>query len=272
MRVPPLLIIVFFSLFLASCEQSFIHKVGPVEKREFPAYHEWKIPGSFIPKPIHVVGLGDSLTVGVGDELKRGGYFGRVTVAMNDWIGVEEVHIDNLAKKGRRSDQQIKQLEDPEVQEKLKEANVIMFTIGGNDIMKVVKRNLFELKVAPFYKELQQFEKRLDEIYSLLRSLNGDAVIIVGGLYNPFSIISAEPMELEEILADWNEAIEVQTVLDGQSCFVPVNDLFYSNENMVYHSDFFHPNAKGYAEMADRYIERIDECDLYKLSGGNFDM
>lgn len=271
MRVP-LMIIVFFSLFLASCEQSFIHKIGPVETREFPAYHEWKIPGSFIPKPIKVVGLGDSLTEGIGDELKRSGYFGRVTEAMNDWAGVEEVHIDNLAKKGRRSDQLIKQLEDVDVQEEIKEADIILFTIGGNDIMKVVKRDLFKLKVEPFYKELTQFEKRLDEIFSILRSLNGSAVIIVGGLYNPFSIISAEPMELEQIMTDWNEVIEARTVLDGQSCFIPVNDLFYSNENMVYHTDFFHPNAKGYAEMADRYIEKIDECNLYKLSDGNFDM
>ncbi len=266
------LLIVFFSLFLVSCEQSLIHKVGPAETRAYPAFTEWKIPGTFIPKPIDVVGLGDSLTEGIGDELKKGGYFGRVTEAMNDWAGVEEVHVENIAKKGRRSDQLIKQLEKPGVQEELKKADIILFTIGGNDIMKVVKRNLFKLKVEPFYDELKQFENRLDEIFSILRGLNGDAIIIVGGLYNPFSIISAEPTELEEIMNDWNEAIEVQTVLDDRACFVPVNDLFYSNENMVYHTDFFHPNAKGYVQMADRYIERIDECDLYKLSDGNLDM
>lgn len=266
------ILIVFFSFFLVSCNQSLVQKIGPAETRELPAFTEWKIPGTFIPKPIYVVGLGDSLTEGIGDELKRGGYFGRVTEAMNDWIGVEEVTVNNLAKKGRRSDQLLKQLEDPAVQEEVKKADLILFTIGGNDIMKVIKKHLFQLKVKPFYDELTQFESRLDEVFTVLRDLNGDAIIVVGGLYNPFSIVATEPVELEEIMNDWNEAIEVQTVLDHQACFISVSDLFYSNENMVYHTDFFHPNAKGYVQMADRYIEEIDQCDLYKLSNGNLDM
>lgn len=266
------MLIVFCALFLVSCERSLVQKIGPAETRAFPSFHEWKIPGTFIPKPIHVVGLGDSLTEGIGDELKRGGYFGRVTEAMTEWIGVEEVNASNLAKKGRRSDQLLEQLEESDVQEQLKEADVILFTIGGNDIMKVIKRNLFKLKVQPFYDELKQFELRLDEVLSILRSLNGDAIIIVGGLYNPFSVVATEPVELEEIMADWNEAIEVRAALDDKVCFVPVSDLFYSNENLVYHTDFFHPNAKGYVQMADRYIETIDKCNLYKLSDGNFDM
>lgn len=267
-----LLFIVFLSAVLVGCQQQLYQKIGPAKTRAFPAFEEMEIPKTFIPKPIYVVGLGDSLTEGIGDELQYGGYFGRVTVAMNDWIGVSEVDAQNLAKKGRRSDQLLKQLEDPFVQAEIKNANAILFTIGGNDIMKVVKRNLFKLKVEPFYKELEQFEKRLEEIFTVLRGLNGDAMIIVGGLYNPFSIVAEESEELDEIMANWNEAIEVQTVLDGQSCFVPVSDLFTTNENMVYHTDFFHPNAKGYVQMADRYIESIDKCDLYQLSSGNFDM
>lgn len=261
--------IVFCLIFLVGCE---MQQFNDAEQRSYPAFEEWEIPRTFMPKPINVVGLGDSLTEGIGDELKLGGYFGRVTTAMNDWSGVEEVHAQNLAKKGRRSDQLLKQLEDPDVQEELKKANVILLTIGGNDIMKIVKRDLFKLKVSPFYKELTAFEKRLDEVFGVLRGLNGDAIIIIGGLYNPFSIVAAEPMELEEIITAWNEVIEVRTVLDGKACFVPVNDLFYSNENMVYHTDFFHPNAKGYVQMADRYIESIDNCNLYKLSDGNLDM
>lgn len=267
-----LMIVVFFSILLVSCEQQLYQKIGPAKTRNFPAFEEMEIPRTFIPKPLHVVGLGDSLTEGIGDELKFGGYFGRVTLAMNDWVGVSEVKEVNLAKKGRRSDQLIQQLEDPAVQKELEEADIILFTIGGNDIMKIVKRDLFKLRVKPFYDELKDFEIRLDEIFGIIRALNGDAVIIVGGLYNPFSILTDESMELEDIIADWNETIEVQTVLDGKSCFVSVNDLFYSNENMVYHTDFFHPNAKGYVQMADRYIESIDKCDLYKLSDGNFDM
>lgn len=260
--------VIFLLVILAGCERLSTQD-EPAQSRAYPAFAEWEIPRTFSPKPIYAVGLGDSLTEGIGDELKRSGYFGRVTTAMEDWVGVREVEAVNLAKKGRRSDQLLKQLEEPEVQAELQKADIILFTIGGNDIMKIVKRDLFKLKVQPFYDELKQFEKRLDEVFGVIRGLNGDAIIIVGGLYNPFSIVAAEPMELEEIMTDWNETIEVRTVLDGKACFVPVNDLFYSNENMVYHTDFFHPNAKGYVQMADRYIESIDNCNLEKLSDGN---
>ncbi len=60
-------------------------------------------------------------------------------------------------------------------------------------------------------------------------------------------------------------------MLDDKSCFVPVTDLFNSNENMVYHTDFFHPNAKGYEGMANRFLEKIQECGLLELSDGELD-
>lgn len=267
-----LIMIVFFSLFLSGCNPGIFKNTAPAKERSYTAFDRWEIPGTFIPKTIYVVGLGDSLTEGIGDELKAGGYFGRVTKAMEEWKGVQDVEVNNLAKRGRRSDQLITQLEERAIQEQLRKADIILFTIGGNDIMKIVKRDLFKLKINAFYDELAQYEKRLDELFGMIRGLNGDAVIIVGGLYNPFSIVADETTEFDGIIEDWNEAIEVRTVLDGKACFVPVLDLFNSNENMVYHTDFFHPNAKGYVQMANRYIESIDKCNLYKLSDGNLDM
>ena len=138
--------------------------------------------------------------------------------------------------------------------------------------MKVVKANLFNLKVEPFYIELGNFENRLDELFTIIRTLNGDAIIVVGGLYNPISIVTDEANEFDEILEDWNEAIEIRTIMDRNSCFVPVTDLFDSNVNMVYHTDFFHPNAKGYDEMANRFLKSIQKCGLLELSNGQLDM
>ena len=145
------LIVVAFSLFLSGCQQTLIEKTGAFSDRQEIAFTEWAIPGYFIPKNIHVIGLGDSLTQGVGDELKKEGYFGRVTDKMDEWKGVKDVDAANLAKRGRRSDQLIDKLEEPEVQSAVKRADLIFLTIGGNDIMKVVKSNLFNLKTEPFY-------------------------------------------------------------------------------------------------------------------------
>lgn len=266
------LLLIVFSFVLAGCQEKAVYDTSFFAEREDLAFGEFHVPDYFIPSTVTVIGLGDSLTQGVGDEFKRGGYFGRVTLAMNDWKGVDRIDSNNLAKRGRRSDQLIDQLEKEDIQAEIKKADVIYMTIGGNDMMKIVKENLFNLTAKPFYVELGKFENRLDEIFKMIRGLNGDAVIVVAGLYNPLSIVTSEANEFDTVIEDWNEAIEIQTIMDGKACFVPVVDLFMSNENMVYHSDFFHPNAKGYVSMADRFIEKIDQCDLTELSDGKLDM
>lgn len=267
------ILVVAFSLLLSGCQPK-ISKITEtsLSEREEIAFTKWDIPGYFIPKRIHVIGLGDSLTQGVGDELKKDGYFGRVTGKMTNWKGVKEIDAANLAKRGRRSDQLINQLGDAAIQSSVKNADVILLTIGGNDIMKVVKANLFNLKKEDFYVELGKFEERLDEVFTIIRDLNGDAVIVLAGLYNPMSIVTEETTEFEDIIDDWNRAIEVRASMDGKACFIPVSDLFDSNANMVYHTDFFHPNAKGYDAMADRFLETLEACDVSKLSDGELAM
>lgn len=265
-------LLIVFSFVLTGCQENSIYETSAFSEREGLALLDYRIPDYFIPEKVTVIGLGDSLTQGVGDELKRGGYFGRVALAMNDWKGVDKIDSKNLAKRGRRSDQLIDQLEIEDIQSEIKKADVIYMTIGGNDMMKIVKANLFNLTAKPFYVELGKFENRLDEIFKMIRGMNGDAIIVVSGLYNPLSIVTDEANEFETVIEDWNEAIEIQTIMDGKACFVPVVDLFTSNENMVYHSDFFHPNAKGYVSMANRFIEKIDQCGLTELSDGKLDM
>lgn len=264
--------LIAFSLFISGCQREPLQTTDSLSKRQEIAFTAWDIPGYFIPKRIHVIGLGDSLTQGIGDELKKDGYFGRVTSQMNDWRGVKEVEAANLAKRGRRSDQLINQLGEPDIQSTIKRADMIYLTIGGNDIMKVVKSNLFNLKVEPFYVELGKFENRLDELLTIIRALNSDAIIVMAGLYNPITLVTNETNEFIDIIDDWNEAIEVRTSMDEKACFVPVIDLFDTNENMVYHTDFFHPNAKGYEAMAARYLNELKECGLLELSDGEMDM
>ena len=93
-------------------------------------------------------------------------------------------------------------------------------------MMKVVKANLFNLTVEPFTKNLANLKIGWMRLFTIIRSLNGDAIIVVAGLYNPLSIVTDEANEFEEIIDDWNEAIEIRTIMDGKSCFVPVKDLF----------------------------------------------
>src|SRR5699024_2321593 len=78
--------------------------------------------------------IGDSLTQGVGDEEDNGGYVG----ILEDTINKDNdlVEIDNFGKRGNRTDQLIDRMEEPEIKESLEEADIILITIGANDIMQ----------------------------------------------------------------------------------------------------------------------------------------
>ena len=212
--------------------------------------------------------LGDSLTRGVGDETQNYGYTIRLQQEMEKWPMIKTVELDNRGKNGRRSDQLLALLKKGHYDEELKKANLITMTLGGNDVMKIVKKHLFSMEKSMFDKELPRFIKRYDEILQEIRLRNPDAPIVMIGFYNPFSIVIDEITPFEPIISEWNAEIETLSRSDVNACFVPVEDLFVSNEDMVYHVDFFHPNSAGYERMTSRIMETMESCNIDAMSNG----
>ena len=269
--IKQLILVILVPMFiLTGCQldQAAIKDFTPKQSVELKDY---VLNEQFVPEDMLVVGLGDSLTQGVGDERKLGGYLGRLAAEMETFQGVRDIELKNEAKRGRRSDQLLKQIQSGDIDEALEKADVITMTIGGNDIMKIVKQDLFHLRVDAFQKELLLFNNRYADILTEIRQLNPDAPIVILGLYNPFSIVTDEANEFDEIIKDWNQAITNFAYSDMNACYVHVEDLFKTNENMVYHTDFFHPNSKGYEQMMQRILDSLQTCGLNKLTNGEMD-
>ncbi|TWT00985.1 GDSL-type esterase/lipase family protein [Planomicrobium sp. CPCC 101079] len=256
--------ILFISLavmvFLAGCNSPFIFGNEEAEPRIPSAFSAYTVPPNFVPQALLVTALGDSLSQGVGDEENIGGYVGRLTQEMREWPGVRGAVVENTAKRGRRSDQLLAMFQKGELTGPVAQADYIVMTIGGNDVMRIVKRDLFSLTVEAFEDELILYENRYRTIFSSIRSINPTVPIIVLGIYNPFSLITQDVKEFDQIISEYNSSMEAVAEADPQACFVPVNDLFIGNDNLVYHTDFFHPNSKGYDLMTERIIERMEEC------------
>lgn len=222
-------------------------------------------------KDIQYVALGDSLTQGVGDEQGKQGYVGRLEKDMESWQGVKAVTVTNTAKRGRRSEQLIDQIQSGKIDDALEKADFITLTIGGNDLMKIVRSNITELNKQAFDKKRPEFQQRYETILSLIRERNANAPILLIGVYNPLSIFTKEESDMNTIITEWNSDIRSFANNDAHAAFVNIEDLFDSNNNLVYHTDFFHPNAKGYDLMTARIIQTLREYDLNKLSQGQFD-
>lgn len=213
-------------------------------------------------KQLNYLALGDSLTDGVGDEYNQDGYVGRLASILQTWSSISEVEIDNRGKRGRRSDQLLKLLKKGHYDEELQQAQLISLTMGGNDVMKIVKQDLFNLKRDAFDAELLAYKERYSKIINSIRVKNPTAPLLLIGFYNPFSIVTREANEFDTIITEWNRIIEEIANEDANACYVSVEDLFDSNEELVYHTDFFHPNAKGYEKMTERIVASMKLCGM----------
>ncbi|WP_163527591.1 SGNH/GDSL hydrolase family protein [Halobacillus ihumii] len=212
----------------------------------------------FVEEDLKIVAIGDSLTQGVGDRTDNGGYVGILEETLNSNIEGEDINIENYGKRGNRTDQLLKRMEKEEMASSIKEADIVLITIGANDMMKVVKNNFTSLNYEDFAAEQAGYEKRLHEIMQRIEELNPDVPYYLIGLYNPFSKYFENIPELTQIINEWNRiGKEVVSEYD-QAVFIPIKDIFVGNlEEYLWKQDHFHPNEKGYKQIAKRVLEVI---------------
>ena len=223
--------------------------------REFLSEQVRKAADFFFPQDLHLVTLGDSLTEGVGDEMNEGGYVGILesTLDQDDY----EIDIHNFGKRGNRSDQLLARLEEEEIITALEDTDIILITIGANDIMQVFKENLTNITLEKFNEEQLYYEQRLHAIFTTLRNINEDAEIYLIGFYNPFEQYFSYIEELDIIVEGWNDiGRQVATQYDDSE-FIPIKDLFENTSYNLIAEYNFHPNHLGYRLIADRVLQFI---------------
>ncbi|WP_240050773.1 SGNH/GDSL hydrolase family protein [Metabacillus litoralis] len=211
-------------------------------------------------KDLHVVAIGDSLTQGVGDETKNDGYVGILTNTFED--NNIKVAIENYGKRGNRTDQLVKRLDKKKIKASVEEADIVLVTIGANDIMKIVKSNIMNLQMKPFNDAKIDYLERLDVIFTKIHSLNPNAKIYLIGFYNPFDRYFGDIEEMQMIIDDWNSSGQILTQQYDYVNYIPIADLFKDSDIELLSEDHFHPNSSGYSLMAKRILENIEEISV----------
>jgi lysophospholipase L1-like esterase len=213
----------------------------------------------FFKKDQRIVSIGDSLTQGVGDESENGGYVGILnnTFADNNL----NITVENFGKKGNRSDQLLKRLEKEDITSAIKEADIVLITIGANDIMKILKSNFMNVTMDLFEEEKVEYRKRLTAIFDKINDINPNTQIYLIGLYNPFERHFSEIKELGMIIDNWNDAGKSLTEEYENVSYIPTKDIFSQSTIDLLSEDEFHPNTSGYKQMAQRVLDYLKESD-----------
>lgn len=254
----------FFGLF-----QALLPKSNPLIKRQEFLTQE---------RPsLTYVAIGDSLTQGVGDVTGQGGFVPLLANHLSQ-NGRIDVHTSNFGVTGNTSNQILKRMStDEAISQELTQADLMTLTVGGNDVMAVIRKNLTNLKVSQFNRATKSYQERLRRIIDLARRENPDLPIYILGIYNPFYLNFPEMTEIQTVVDQWNAA--TQSVADSydQVYFVPINDLLYKGidgrggivaegqgqtsitNNALFEDDHFHPNTIGYQLMAQAVKEAVDD-------------
>ncbi|WP_245796347.1 GDSL-type esterase/lipase family protein [Domibacillus antri] len=238
----------FLTAFLAGCGSEAEEAAAPV------------------PQNIHVVSIGDSLTEGVGDSTASGGYVPYLEQQLESLDEIDDASFVNFGKKGNRTDQLLKRLQIENVKAEIAKADIVMITIGGNDVVKVVKENWSDLTIEHFEQEETGYGERLHAILTEIRNQNNDAGIVLVGIYNPFGKIFIETEDDDEIVRSWNETGKTVASEFDQTAFVSIENIFSEGSDGLFFEDQFHPNDLGYEQIAGRIFDTINGAALEKLT------
>lgn len=204
-------------------------------------------------KGLTLVALGDSLTRGTGDETGKG-YVGILVDELKEKTK-QPVQLTNLGINGQRSDQLRQQVQQAEVGRQIQKADVVLVTIGGNDLFRG-GQGIIDFKKEDLTGIQTKYLDNLTFIFEQIRKNNQNANVFFIGLYNPF-IELGEGKEMSKVVRQWNYQSAEVSAAYPKIIFVPTFDLFELKVNDYLYSDKFHPNSKGYRLIAERVASLI---------------
>lgn len=202
-----------------------------------------------------LLGLGDSLTRGIGDSSGQG-YLGMVRTDLQSEYK-KPVSLVNLAVSGQTSSQLLQQLKQPQFLNLIKQAKWITLTIGGNDLNKSAG-GITTLDVKTANQSLKLYQDNLSEIFQIIRGQNPNAPVLMFALYNPYGDLP-DATQTFSIVNQWNQSIQEIASSYKNIVVIPTSDLFQLNPKPYLYTDHFHPNQQGYERMAARMFQVIQE-------------
>ncbi|HEX7828910.1 MAG TPA: GDSL-type esterase/lipase family protein [Thermoanaerobaculia bacterium] len=194
--------------------------------------------------------LGDSLARGAGDESGLG-IAGRFDAELKQ-RGIRARRTYNVAVSGARTRDLLTVLDRPNVQQLLRESNVIIVSIGGNDLWGGNDwRNAAPADPGAVMNEVLG---RVQESVGKIRKANPRARIFFIGLYNPF-ITTPMGKQLSVLVNQWNARLLEHFGNDPNFTVVATSDLFSHHDRLAL--DRFHPGGEGYGLIARRIADSL---------------
>lgn len=192
---------------------------------------------------LRIVVLGDSVAHGAGDERGLG-----ISGALDHQLrsaGVRAEPVVNLGINGARTHHVRELLARADAQAAIARANIVVLSIGGNDLYGDAFAQLFSKTLPSMHQVLVVRDVRgvVDE----LRALNPALQVDVLGIYNPFRGTAWIDREVKR----WDARLIAEFAAIPNVTVIRIEDLMRQHGRLS-SLDHFHPGAAGYAAIAER--------------------
>ncbi len=209
-----------------------------------------------IARPVHssngalrVIVLGDSVAHGAGDEQQLGlpGWLDRELRAKSSVVGATL----NFGIDGARIANVVRALHEPAVRAAVGQSDVIVLSVGGNDLYGDSWARLLS-GVWPWYQR-ERTLMRVERAVTVIQQMNPSARIYLLGLYNPYRRTSVASW-IDTQVNLWDSGLIQEFASTPGVTVVRIADLLVRDER-ISPIDHFHPGALGYAAIGRRLAD-----------------
>lgn len=213
-------------------------------------------------KVVHYISLGDSLAVGVTPNNEVGSGYADIasaTLHEKDLLGS---FTKEFAYPGLTSQQVLKTLANPILQEKLKSANIVTISSGANDFLSNVTMTengpQFDLKKLPTI--VSGIQANLGATIETIHTINPTIDVYVMGYYFPYPhLLEEDKVPFIKLSKGLNQVIATTATANGAT-YVPIfNEFGTDAKDLLPNPQNVHPNKAGYTKMAEAFLTALEK-------------
>lgn len=204
---------------------------------------------------IHHLALGDSIIRGFGaPENENLGY--QFSIKLESQID-KKIEFQNEGINGITSDELRALVQEGRFDDQIKNADIVTISVGGNDILRMAKRQNFQTVFQTFNQLQSTFSKNLTDIAERINMLNPDATIVFLELYNPLSPESELYPLADQLLPKWNLLIYEVADRYPSSLVVETTKVINGEKRQHLSADGVHPNSAGYTAISEQMLSQF---------------
>ncbi|MBT2644204.1 hypothetical protein J7I80_18315 [Bacillus sp. ISL-41] len=211
------------------------------------------IPGS----TINHLALGDSIIRGYNIPEEEN-FVSQFSSQLEVETG-KQVISNNVGVIGITSDRLNQYVQDGLYDEAIKEADLITVNVGGNDILKLVKKSDIYSALKSFDSLQKDFSQNLAEITTKIGELNPSATIVLLELYNPMPADHQFYSLADKLLPKWNLMIYEAAKGTSSSIVVQTTNVINSDNLEYLSSDGVHPNFSGNTAISTQILQQFQQ-------------